>query len=332
MDVPFAILKNDVPLELAKYIRDHILDAKRNGRYNTWAKQTLKSHNRCIRRLYRAYAIDHMHRIYKTRRAKQNRMSKNARNQTIHHREKSGIRIPNSTRDALLLDKINDNTKWADAITKEMNALDRLNAFIYHSPDTRFHKSDGWQYAPLRMIFDIKQEDLRHKARLVAGGHVVDSSHYTTFSSTIESLSVRLLRVIAIHHGLTLMTGDIGNAFVTAPCAEKIWTRAGPEFGDKAGSIIQIAKALYGLSTSSRAFHEFLGDTLRSLGFVPSRADQDLWYCKSQDHDGYDYLAVHVDDILIAAKQPAKYMNAIEQQFMMMIYSYIIIIMCSRIA
>jgi hypothetical protein len=34
------------------------------------------------------------------------------------------------------------------------------------------------------------------------------------------------------------MTGDIGNAFPTAPCAEKVWSKCGPAFGDKAGAVI----------------------------------------------------------------------------------------------
>ena len=72
------------------------------------------------------------------------------------------------------------------------------------------------------------------------------------------------------------MTGDIGNAFITVPCVEKGWTRVGPEFGANEGSIIEITKALYGLSTSPNAFHDFLRDTLHSMGFVPTRADQDL--------------------------------------------------------
>lgn len=71
------------------------------------------------------------------------------------------------------------------------------------------------------MIFDIKQQDMRYKARLVVGGHVIDSSDYTTYSSIIENISVRLLFLAAAHQGLGIMTGDIVNAFPAAPCAEK---------------------------------------------------------------------------------------------------------------
>jgi hypothetical protein len=41
-----------------------------------------------------------------------------------------------------------------------------------------------------------------------------------------------------------------------------------------------------------------------------------LWYRKADDHDGYDYLAMHVDDIAIAATRPMAYMDMIEQEFL----------------
>ena len=319
LTVPFPILKRDVPLELAHFIRDNVLEDKRGGHYNTWAKSTLKSHARGVRRLYRAYNVDSMYRTYRTRRAKANRMSKNARTaiETKHkNKVKMGIDVPRNTKEALLFDKQNKNTLWADAIFKEMCGLRRLNVFKFHAPNHKCDRKEGWQFAPMHMIFDIKQQDMRYKARLVVGGHVIDSSDYTTYSSVIENISVRLLFLAAAHQGLGIMTGDIGNAFPTAPCAEKVWSKCGPEFGSQEGAIVTLQRALYGLKTASRSFHEFFGDTLRRMGFVPTRADQDLWYRKSDDHAGYDYIATHVDDIAIAAMRPAEYMNMIEQEFL----------------
>jgi hypothetical protein len=112
------------------------------------------------------------------------------------------------------------------------------------------------------------------------------------------------------------MTGDIGNAFPTAPCAEKVWSKCGPEFGDQEGAIVTLQRALYGLKTASRSFHEFFGDTLRQMVFTPTEADQDLWYHKADNHAGYDYIATHVDNIAIAALRPAEYMHMIEQEFL----------------
>ena len=191
--------------------------------------------------------------------------------------EKYGYKIPRNIREALLFDQINGNTKWADAIAKEMGSLERLGVFEYHSGETTFLKSEGWQYAPMHMIFDVKQQDHRHKARYVVGGHLVDSSNHVTFSSTVKDTSIRLLLLLAKQQKLRFMTGDIGNAFCTAPCAEKIWSQCGPEFGHKQGMRVVLKRALYGLKTAARSFHEFFGDFLRTMGFKPSRADQDLW-------------------------------------------------------
>jgi hypothetical protein len=37
---------------------------------------------------------------------------------------------------------------------------------------------------------------------------------------------------------------------------------------------------------------------------------------KSDDYKGYDYIATHVDNIIIAAKRPSEYMAKIEQEFL----------------
>ena len=55
----------------------------------------------------------------------------------------------------------------------------------------------------------------------MVGGHVTDASDYITYSSTVQTLSVRLLMVISSHNNLSLMAGDVGNAFLTAPATEK---------------------------------------------------------------------------------------------------------------
>eukprot|EP00957_Ditylum_brightwellii_P089436 6810569-Ditylum_brightwellii.AAC.1 len=63
------------------------------------------------------------------------------------------------------------------------------------------------------------------------------------------------------------MTADIGNAFFTAPCAEKIWSIAVDQFGEKKWSVIMLRRVLYGLKTASASFHKFLGDFLQEMGF-----------------------------------------------------------------
>eukprot|EP00957_Ditylum_brightwellii_P182646 13911948-Ditylum_brightwellii.AAC.1 len=142
-----------------------------------------------------------------------------------------------------------------------MDALERLWVFQYHDERTKFHWNDGWQYAPMHMIFAIKH-DLCRKVRFVAGGHVIDSSEHTSYSSTIKDILVRLMMLVAAKYGLGMLSREIGNAFCTAPCAEKIRSEAGEQFGEKKGAMVVLKQAIYGLKTASASFHKFLGDFL----------------------------------------------------------------------
>ena len=94
------------------------------------------------------------------------------------------------------------------------------------------------------MIFDIKiGENFRRKARLVAGGHTTDAPATLTYSSVVSCDSVRIALTIAAFNKLGVMACDIQNAYLTADCRKKIWTRAGPEFGSESGMIMLIHKA-----------------------------------------------------------------------------------------
>ena len=55
----------------------------------------------------------------------------------------------------------------------------------------------------------------------MVGGNILDFTEYTTYSSNIKDVSVRLVLLIAVKNGLKLMDRDIINAFYTAPCAGK---------------------------------------------------------------------------------------------------------------
>ena len=145
-------------------------------------------------------------------------------------REKFGIKIPNNTREVLLLDRLNDNRLWAEAIAKEMAGLEKLGIWDVKNPGYR--PGANFQKTTLNLIFDIKAEDLRRKARLVVGGHLVDTSKYEAYASNVKPLSVRILLALAEQNGLNVCTGDIGNAFPHAPTKECVYTVAGPEFGD----------------------------------------------------------------------------------------------------
>ena len=126
-----------------------------------------------------------------------------------------------------------------------------------------------------------------------------------------------MLDVIARRDNLKVLYGDVGNAFVTAPCLEKVYSRAGPEFGDRHDSIMVLTKALYGLQSSSRAFRGHFADFLHSMGFHSVRYDCDIWMQMREDKTRYDYICTHVDDFKIVARDPYHWLTQISGVFLL---------------
>ncbi len=104
------------------------------------------------------------------------------------------------------------------------------------------------------MIFDIKIEDFRPKARLVAGGHMTKVPAIITYASVVSRETVHIALLMAALNDLNVKVGDILNAYITAPITEKVWTVRGPEFGTNAGKSAIIVRALYGLKSAGAAF------------------------------------------------------------------------------
>ena len=104
-----------------------------------------------------------------------------------------------------------------------------MHVFKKFPSSLRKARGKGFQFAPLRMIFDVKV-DLRGKFRLVIGAHIVNSTGHEVYVSTMKSVSARVLMAIAATNDLDIMLGDIGNAYLHADIKEKVYTRAGAEF------------------------------------------------------------------------------------------------------
>ena len=80
-------------------------------------------------------------------------------------------------------------TENSDAMEKGMKALFDLKCFEFHPPSYQPRKL-GYQFAPMHMIFDTKKEDYHHKARVVIGGHTMDSSMYNTYATVIQTMMI----------------------------------------------------------------------------------------------------------------------------------------------
>jgi Reverse transcriptase (RNA-dependent DNA polymerase) len=112
---------------------------------------------------------------------------------------------------------------------------------------------------------------------------------------------------------LELWATDIGNAYLEATASEKVCIIAGREFGDLKGHVLVINKALYGLRTSGKRWHEQLANCLRDLGFQPCVAEPDIWL--RVNHNIYKYIGVYVNDLAIVAKDPQSITDKLSNQY-----------------
>ena len=123
-----------------------------------------------------------------------------------------------------------------------------------------------------------------------------------TYASVVTKETVGIALTIATLNELKVKCGDVMNAYITAPCSEKIWTVLGSEFGEDQGKYAIIVRALYGLKSSGAAFRKHLARCMASLDYKSCLADPDLWYRAQVDGHGkeyYSYILCYVDDILV---------------------------------
>jgi len=130
--------------------------------------------------------------------------------------------------------------------------------------------------------------------------------------------SVRIALTIAALNDLKVLSCDIQNAYLTAKCREKIYTRAGPEFGSEQGSLMLIVRALYGLKSSGAAFRSLLAETLYDMDYKPTKADPDVWIrpaVKPNGFEYYEYVLCYVDDVLSISGDAMATMKEIQTVF-----------------
>ena len=66
------------------------------------------------------------------------------------------------------------------------------------------------------------------------------------------------------------------NSFMSDECREKIWTKAGPEFGLYQVKIIIMVQVLCMLNPNCTAFRDLLIEILHYLNYIPSKADPNV--------------------------------------------------------
>jgi hypothetical protein len=205
------------------------------------------------------------------------RMVKQAKFHQSRHgpTHKFGILVPKHRKEALDIDDANGDNKWQKSIDVEINQINEHNTF--HDLGKRKPPPRGYNKVRVHFVYDVKH-DLRLKSRLVAEGNLTAPPKDSVCSGVVTLRSLRACMLLAKLNGLKVKAADVGNACLEAYTKEKLYIVAGPEFGDRQGSIMVIIKALCGLRASGARFHEKFADALlANMQFLPCKADPDVW-------------------------------------------------------
>ena len=287
--IPLSTIKEANPIETAEYARLRGIDTE--PVFAWWSSHVLRRRQKIISKIAK-------------------RISKGCN-------MKFGITIPTTVDEALRLDRDNGNDLWKRAIDKELKNV--KIAFQPISDDELLPV--GSKKIPYHIIFDVKF-DLSRKARLVAGGHRnPDVPSYSTYSSVVSRDTVRLSLLLAALNDLELIACDIGNAYLNAPCREKVHVILGAEiFGEEfKGKRAIIVRALYGLKSAGASwrthFSNFIQDKLK---YFPCQADPDVYMKPKVTSNGrkyYSYLVIYVDDVLCIDENPEATIKIIGDTF-----------------
>ena len=154
-------LKESHPVWTAEFAVVQGIDHK--PAFNWWVKHVLKNRDR----------------IFASIRKQQTRYLKKS--------HKFGIELPKTVEEAYALDTKNGNTLWADATSKEM---ENIRVALKVLPDGK-PVPIGHQFVWCHMVIDVKMEDFRHQARLVAVGHMTEAPATIMYASVVSRETVR---------------------------------------------------------------------------------------------------------------------------------------------
>ena len=212
-------------------------------------------------------------------------------------------------------------TKWADTTRDEMDCVkeqqvctkgqrakwDSNHKKILNAPPKH-------QKIRVNLIFAVKYNG-RHNARLVADGSLTPEPAENIYSGIVSLRHLRLVIFLGELNNLELWGADIGNAYLEAYTQEKLFIIGGAKFQEHDGFILIFNKALYGLKSSGKRWAEIFYDIIKGMGFTPSKADPCVLMRENKALKCYEYLAIYVDDLCIAAQNPGQIIQTLKRDY-----------------
>lgn len=169
---------------------------------------------------------------------------------------------------------------WTAAMREEIDSLIQHDTWALTAlPPSKRALSARWVY---RAKPEVNPTHTRLKARLVARATEQRSGvdYEDTFAPVVERSTIRLIIALAAAHGWPITQMDVITAFLNGKLKELIYMVQPPGF-ELPGSehlVCRLNRSIYGLKQSPRAWYEEIDQFLRSLGWVRSAADSNLYF------------------------------------------------------
>jgi hypothetical protein len=223
-----------------------------------------------------------------------------------------GFEIPRDYAHAIRLDSQNGSTKWQESTVLEMEQL--ASYYVFTDKGIDGDPGNGFKKIRVHLVYAVKH-DGRHKARLVADGHLTEIPVDSVYSGVVSLRGLRLILFLSELNDMETWATDIGNAYLEAVTDEKVYIIGGPEFGHLQGHVLVVYKALYGLRSSGVRWYERFSKVMKAEGFTPCKLEPEIWMRRNRAATKYEYVAVYVDDLALAMDDPKTFLDTLTSKY-----------------
>ena len=198
----------------------------------------------------------------------------------------------------------NQSENWRKAGEREYQSL------IDHNTWDLVPLPHGKKLIGSKMVFRVKYDEHgqieRCKARLVAQGYSQEygKDYVQVLSPVIRWESVGTPISMAVQYGMELYQMDVDVAFLNGHLKEEIFMKQPDGFiaKSKENLMCKLKKSIYGFKQSLGCWNEAVDGHLKKIGFIQTKADPCLYIGKIDGE--LIFLAVYVDNIILASKKP----------------------------
>ncbi|KAI1002358.1 hypothetical protein K3495_g5847 [Podosphaera aphanis] len=174
----------------------------------------------------------------------------------------------------------------------EKNGDDKLPNTIQEARE--HHDCKNWIEAAQKELDTLKEKQTWELVDPPTEGNVIGNDGLIGFDS------FRLVLAIAAYHGLEIGQVDIKGAYLNGNLSENIYMKQPKGFEDGTERVCRLIHTLYGLKQSGREWNKTLKNFLvEKVGYIQLIKEHGLFI--RSNANGYDIIAVWVDDFLIAS-------------------------------